>query len=174
MSFSTDIPAEDSGAQVSPSEPGKASGYVTRKIRASNPKKRGEGSRTRAWGRRLITRAAKKLDEMLKDIPDEYLDRALRRLGDQLDATKKMWDVNAKRLIEIPDEKIRQDAALAILAYKWGRPVERQINAHANATDFPALIETMKQSPTFQALQNSSQKTVEGKEIPPELPTPQV
>ena len=137
-------------------------------------KKRGEGSRTRAWGRRLITRAAKKLDEVLKDIPEEYLDRALRRLGDQLDATKKMWDVNAKRLIEIPDEKIRQDAALVILAYKWGRPVERQINAHANASDFPSLIAKLNQSPAFQLLENSSQKTVEGKEIPSALPTPQV
>jgi hypothetical protein len=29
-------------------------------------------------------------------------------------------------MVEIPAEKIRQDAALAILAYNWGRPVERQ------------------------------------------------
>jgi hypothetical protein len=32
----------------------------------------------------------------------------------------------------------------------------------------------MKASPAFQALENSSQKTVEGKVIPPALPTPQV
>jgi hypothetical protein len=50
------------------------------------------------------------------------VDPALRRLGKQLNATKEIWDVNKKKLIDIPDEKIRQDAALAILAYKWGRP----------------------------------------------------
>lgn len=110
---------------------------------------------------------------MLKDVPDEYLDRALRRLGQQLDATKKMWDVNAKCLIEIPDEKIRQDAALAILAYKWGRPVERQINAHANVSDFPDLLRRLQQSEAYRALENAEQKTVLGREITPGLPDPQ-
>jgi hypothetical protein len=60
---------------------------------------------------------------LLKNFSDEYVDPALRRLGKQLNATKKIWDVNKKKLIDIPDEKIRQDAALAVLAYKWGRPL---------------------------------------------------
>ena len=64
-------------------------------------------------------------------------------------------------MVEIHDEKIRQDAALAILAYKWGRPVERQINAHANVTDFPSMLEKPKQSSAFLALRGSSQKPVE-------------
>jgi len=90
-------------------------------------KKRTIEGRARASSRvnRLLKRGAKKLAE----IPDEFLDRALRRLGEQLDAVKLMWDVNAKAMIEIPDEKIRQDAAIMILAYKWGKPVERNISA---------------------------------------------
>ena len=119
---------------------------------------------------KLLKRAAKKLSE----IPDEYLDLALRRLGEQLNATKKMWDVNAKEMMDIPDEKIRQDAAIMILAYKWGKPVERSIAAHADVGNFPDLVEKLKASPTFQALQNPLQKTVEGKEIPPAGPAPEV
>jgi hypothetical protein len=74
---------------------------------STNSKKSGSVSRARIGSRRLFRRAEKKLNELLKDIPDEYLDRALRRLGEQLNATKKIWDLNAKCLIEIPDEKIR-------------------------------------------------------------------
>jgi hypothetical protein len=44
----------------------------------------------------------------------------------------------------------------------------------ARIDNFPDLVEKLKQSPTFQALQNSSQKAVEGKEIPPALPAPEV
>ena len=99
------------------------------------PKKPSKKSHARASSRamKLLKRAAKKLQE----IPDEYLDLALRRLGEQLNATKKMWDVNAKEMIDIPDEKIRQDAAIMILAYKWGKPVERSIAATADVTNFP-------------------------------------
>jgi hypothetical protein len=134
--------------------------FVKEKIKASNPKNRGIGSRGRAS--RLISKAKKKLSE----IPDKYLDRALKRLGQQLDATKKIWDPGVKLLIDIPDEKIRQDAAVMILAYKWGKPVERSISAHADFEDLGSLLEAMKNSP---AAQSSLQKTVEGREIPPAL-----
>ena len=132
-------------------------GFVRNKIKASNPKNRGVESRTRAS--RLISKAKKKLAE----IPDEFLDRALKRLGQQLNATKKIWDPGVKLLIDIPDEKIRQDAAVMILAYKWGKPVERSISAHADFEDLGSLLEAMRNSPAAQA---SLQKPVEGKEIP--------
>jgi hypothetical protein len=78
-----------------------------------------------------------------------------------------MWDVNTKKMIQIPDEKIRQDAALAILAYEWGTPVQRSISASGDFEDLESLLEAMKHSPAAQA---SLQKTVEGKEVRPELP----
>jgi hypothetical protein len=99
--------------------------------------------------------------------PDEFLDRALKRLGQQLNATKKIWDPGVKLLIDIPDEKIRQDAAVMILAYKWGKPVERSISAHADFEDLGTLLQAMKDSPASQA---SLQKTVEGKVITHLLP----
>jgi hypothetical protein len=114
----------------------------------------------------LLKKAAKKLAKLFDSIPDEYLDRALRRLGEQLDATKPMWDVNKKKMIDIPDEKIRQDAAAMILAYKWGKPVERSITAHADADDFEKVLEIARQVQARESLQ----KIVQGKEIPPALP----
>ncbi len=114
----------------------------------------------RARASKLLKRAAKKLAE----IPDEFLDRALRRLGEQLNATKKMWDVNAKEMMDIPDEKIRQDAAIMILAYRWGKPVERSITAHTDAGDFEKILEVARQT------QQSLQQTVQGKELPLSLP----
>jgi len=44
---------------------------------------------------------------------------AMQVLPDELKATKGIWDINEKCMIQIPDEKIRQDAALVILAYEW-------------------------------------------------------
>jgi len=143
-------------------EPEPVTDYVKKKIRASNPKNRGVGSRPRASGDLLIKKAAKKLKNLLESIPPEFVDRALRRLGEQLDATKPMWDVAQKKMIDIPDERIRQDAAAMILAYSWGTPVARSITAHGDVDDFQAMLEKARQSPAaFEALQ----KTVEGKEI---------
>ena len=164
MSFSQPIPGHEHGPslQASPSGLEEVPGYVKNKIKSN--KKRYPVSRARAW--RLTNRAAKKLAE----IPDEYLDRALRRLGEQLDATKPMWDVVQKKMIDLPDERIRQDAALTILAYKWGKPVEQKLSLSADATDFPELLRRLQQSEAAKAIEDSSQKTVEGKEIPPALP----
>ena len=133
---------------------------------AKKPQRPAKKPLARAY--KLINRAAKKLAE----IPDEYLDRALKRLGEQLDAVKLIWDVNAKEMVEIPDEKIRQDAAIMILAYKWGKPVERSITATTDFEDLATLQEKLRQSPAF--LEHiSSQKAVEAKEIIPALPEPQ-
>ena len=149
------------------SEPEPVTDYVTEKIRASNPKNRGVGSRVRASGQQLIKKAAKKLKTLLESIPPEFVDRALRRLGEQLDATKPMWDVAKRKMIDIPDERIRQDAAAMILAYTWGTPVARSITAHGDVDDFAAMLEKARQSP---AALEALQKIEEGKVIPSDLP----
>ena len=99
---------------------------------------------------------------------------SLRVLRDAKHATHRIFDPATRQLIEVPDHKTRLAAITLELAYTEGRPVERSIAAHADVQDFPALVEKLKQSPTFRALQNSSDKAVEGKEIPLALPTPQV
>jgi hypothetical protein len=101
-------------------------------------KKPAKNPRARAY--RLINRAAKKLAE----IPDEHLEQALKTLGKQLKATKPIWEVEKKKMIKIADEKIRQDAAIMILAYKWGKPVDRSIGLHGDADDFPELLRACK------------------------------
>ena len=155
---------ETPNGQLPSTEPEKRVGYVRQKIRASTPKHRGEVSRARIAGERLFKRAEKKLTAMLKDVPDEYLDGALRTLGEQLNATKKIWDMNAKCLIDIPDEKIRQDAALAILAYKWGRPVERSVSANLPEDSFQDMLERMRHSPVAQEKLGSSLLELETKQ----------
>jgi hypothetical protein len=97
------------------------------------------------------------------DVPDKYLDHALRTLGEQLNATKKIWDMNAKCLIDIPDEKIRQYAALAILASKWDKPVERSTSANMDTKDFPKIDQLTSQSLVFQAIEAevSQRNTIE-------------
>jgi len=120
-----------------------------------------EPKKVRARASKLFKRAAKKLAE----IPEEFVDQALRRLGEQLNATKPMWSVEKKKMIDIPDERIRQDAAVMILAYKWGKPVERSLSAHVDQNNFQAMVAK------YAHLQKESlQKTVQGKEIPPALP----
>jgi hypothetical protein len=132
----------------------------------SKPKKTKLDLHARASAHRLLKKAQKKLAKLLAEIPDEFVDLALRRIGEQLNATKPMWDVIGKKMFDIPDEKIRQDAALVILAYKWGKPVERSITAVGDVDNFAAMLEKYRNSPAAQA---SLQKTAEGKEIALEL-----
>lgn len=83
-----------------------------------------------------------------------------------------MWDPEKKKLINIPDNQARLAALTLELAYREGRPLERQISATADFEDLQALLEAMRQSPAGRASleRDSLQKTVEGKEIPPVLP----
>jgi hypothetical protein len=99
---------------------------------------------------------------------------SVRVLREGKSATHRVFDPATKQLIEVPDHKTRLAAITLELAYTEGRPIERQLNVNANALDFPTLLEKLKQSPAFQALENSSQKAAEGKEIPPALPAPEV
>ena len=104
----------------------------------------------------------------------EDVEADLKVLRDARKATHHVYDTRKKRLVKVPDHKTRLAATTLSRAYHEGKPVERSVSAHADVKDFPSLIEKLKASPAFQALENSSQKAVEGKEIPQELPTPQV
>jgi hypothetical protein len=64
--------------------------------------------------------------------------------------------------IEVPDHKTRLAAVALDLAYREGKPVERTEVLHGDAKNFPTLVEKLKQSPAFQALQRSSQNTSGG------------
>jgi hypothetical protein len=58
------------------------------------------------------------------------------------------------------------------LAYREGKPVERQVNINANAMDFPKLVERLNQSPAYLEDELSEQKTVEAKQSTPSSAQP--
>ena len=169
MSILKGTAGQDSGVQVQPNEPQKNPGYVKEKIRASTPKSRGLGRPRAHRSDKIIKRAEKKLSEILKFASDDVA-AAMQVLRDQLKATKGIWDINAKCMVQIPDEKIRQDAALAILAYEWGRPTEKKLVAVADAEDFQAMLDRFQASPVAQEKFGSSLLRVEGKEITAGVP----
>ena len=109
----------------------------------------------------------------------EDVEADLKVLRDAKKACHHVYDTKNKKLVKVPDHKTRLAATTLSRAYHEGKPIERKEVVTADASDFPSLIEKLKQSPAFQMLEleapeNSSQKTLEGKEIPPALPAPEV
>ncbi len=102
------------------------------------PKKPSAKGRARAT--RLIKRATKKIVALAAEITDQDVAVAIDRLRKQLNATKGMWDVGKRCIVQIPDEKIRFDAAVMILAYRWGKPVERSVTANVDPANFEAMV----------------------------------
>jgi hypothetical protein len=95
-------------------------------------------------------------------IPPAKMSRPISRFsGTQKKACHHVYDTKKKKLVKVPDHKTRLAATTLSRAYHEGKPVERSIAANVNATDFPSLIEKMKQSSAFQALENPLPKAVE-------------
>ena len=61
--------------------------------------------------------------------------------------------ITKKGEVHVPDHKTRLSAVALDLAYREGKPVERAEVLHGDAKDFPTLLEKLKQSPSFCALQ---------------------
>lgn len=164
---------ESSNTELTAGELETIPGYVKNKIKSN--KKAGPLARARKehWPTSLA-KVIKKAISISHLITGEDQAESLWVLRDAKHATHRIFDPTTRQLIEVPDHKTRLAAITLELAYTEGRPVERSIAAHADVDDFPALIAKLNASSAFQLLENSSQKTVEGKEIPPALPTPQV
>ena len=77
-----------------------------------------------------------------------------------------------KQLIEVPDHKTRLAAVTLELAYTEGRPIERQMSLSGKFEDLASLQQRVMQSEAFKEI--TSQKAVEGKEVPPALPELQI
>ena len=104
----------------------------------------------------------------------EDVEADLKLLRDAKKACHHVYDTKKKKLVKVPDHKTRLAATTLSRAYHEGKPIERKEILSADAKDFPSLIEKLKQSRAFLALESSSQKAAEGKEISPGLLTPQV
>ena len=142
--------------------------YVKSKIKCQNRPNR--GSRARKEWRGSLAKVMKKAESIAELLTENDQQENLRVIREAKLATHRVYDFELKKGIDVPDHKTRLAATMLDLAYREGKPVERQISAHANANDFPELLRRLQHSEAYKAIEDSSQKTVEGKEIPPALP----
>jgi hypothetical protein len=169
---------ESSNTELTAGELETISGCMTTKIGASNPKKPCQKPRARVKEESQVPQYVAKVYKKAAQIADlmtgEDVEADLKVLRDAKKACHQVYDVKKGKLVKVPDHKTRLAATTLSRAYHEGKPVERSIAAHADVQDFPSLIAKLNQSPAFQALEDSSEKTMEGKEILPALPAPEV
>jgi hypothetical protein len=92
-------------------------------------------------------------------------------LVEQLKATRKVYSREGIMIDEVPDQIIRQKASIAILEWLEGKPRELQMQVKADFKNFPELVDRLNSSEAYREALASLQKTVQGKEITPTLPT---
>ena len=139
--------------------------FVKQKIKAHINKTGRKNSRARAWGSlgKVIKKAASIAELLTEDDQEEnlWVIRQAKR------ATTRMWNIKTKKMEEFPDHKTRLAAVMLDLAYREGKPVERQISANGSLTDMKELLARLDTSPSYQ---ESLQKEVDCKEVTLALP----
>ena len=95
-------------------------------------------STTRASRRARTMALVKQVTSLLEQLgPHKH--EAVQVLVDQLSATKGVY-YNGLKIDEVPDEIIRQKAAIAILEWLEGKPRELQIQMTGSPDDFQAMV----------------------------------
>jgi len=118
--------------------------YVKCRIREQKANKdRPEVARAHACARKVLKQAADLADLLV----DQDASGAIKVLRSGLEATKLMWDGNVRDWVEQPDWKSRHDCALAILSYRFGKPVERQLQISGTFEDLGQLFGRIQSSP---------------------------
>jgi hypothetical protein len=126
-------------------------------------------STTRAT-RRAKTMALIKQVEGLMAMLGPYKREAVQVLVDQLSAMKTVFH-NGVAVGEVPDEIIRQKAAIAILEWLEGKPRELHIQMRGDFDDLAEMQRRLQGSPEAKrCLPDSLQAVQGGREIPPALP----
>jgi len=100
----------------------------------------------------------------------EDVEADLKVLRDAKKACHHVYDTKKKKLVKVPDHKTRLAATTLSRAYHEGKPIERNVNLNADATDFPELLRRLATSEAAKAIEDSSQKPVDWKEVAPALP----
>jgi len=131
------------------------------------------GARARKEWRGSLAKVIKKAVSIAELLTEADQEENLRVIREAKQAVHRVFDFETKETVFVPDHKTRLAATMLDLAYREGKPVERQISAHGDVSDFPDLLRRLQSSPAAQALEDSEQKTVEGKEIVPILQGPQ-
>jgi hypothetical protein len=78
-------------------------------------------------------------------------EKAVKVLEEALLATKVHWDGVAKRMVEEPDHKVRKDAAVDLLCFTDGKPIERREVVTLNFDSLEELQRRVQQSPALKA-----------------------
>ena len=117
-----------------------------------------------------VAKVYKKAAQIADLMTGEDVAADLKVLRDARKATHHVYDTKKKKLVKVPDHKTRLAATTLSRAYHEGKPVERSISATGKFEDLLELQERVSQSPTFKQLTDSSQKTVDGKEVTHALP----
>ena len=91
----------------------------------------------------------------------EDVEADLKVLRDARKACHHVYDTKKKKLVKVPDHKTRLAATTLSRAYHEGKPVERNLNLTADASDFPDLLRRLQQSEAYEAIEGSSQKSVD-------------
>jgi hypothetical protein len=147
------------------------------KVKDKTEKPESDGLRARkdAQVSKALAKVIKKAAQIADLMTGDDVEDDLRVLREAKQATHRIYSKELNDLIKVPDHKTRLAATTLSRAYHEGKPVERSISVHGDADDFEKMLERFKQSPAFQQIADqdeSLQKTVQGKEIPPALPEP--
>jgi hypothetical protein len=108
----------------------------------------------------------KKVEEMVA-LMEPHKKQAVQVLVDQMKAMRDVY-YEGEVVGQVPDQIIRQKAAIAILEWLEGKPREFQINVSGKPEDYAEILQRARETSAWKSLQ----KTVQGKEIPPALPEP--
>ncbi len=100
-------------------------------------------SRARVCAREDLKEAA----ELADLLTDQDATGAIKVLRAGLKATKKFWDANTREWVEQPDRKVQHESAMAILAYAYGKPIERQMVATGKFEDLAEIVSGISASP---------------------------
>jgi hypothetical protein len=144
----------------------KIPGYVKYKIKSQNRLNRGSRAR-KAW-RGSLAKVIKKAASIAELLTEDDQQENLRVIREAKCATHRVFNLETKKMENLPDHKTQLAAVMLDLAYREGKPVERQMSLSGKFEDLLELQERVAQSQAFKQLTESSQKTVEkvkGKQV---------
>jgi hypothetical protein len=161
----------------------KPPGYVAEKI-AKKQNRPNRGSRARKEWRGSLAKVIKKAASIAELLTVDDQEQNLRVIRESRKATHRVFNLETKKMENVPDHKTRLAAVMLDLEYTEGKPVERQIRLDANFTELRDEVEAFKRSPAMQDFArrlasgeiqiSGGEKQVENaREIPPTTPVQQ-
>ena len=100
---------------------------------------------TRASRRAKTMALVKQVTSLLEQL-GPHKNEAVQVLVDQMKAMKAIRNASGEVSNWVPDEIIRQKAAIAILEWLEGKPRELQIQVHGTPEDFDKVLEIARQT----------------------------